>query len=148
MTEPLSVELIESLLAAARHCPSFPGYLADTEGNIWSTLSRWRRLHRMTGFPDKDGYLKIKAKRGHRLIKTAIHRMVADAWHGPKTDQNLEIRHLDGSRTNNRPDNLVYGTRSENAIDRKRHGTERAPENGSKSWRKAQETKLRIYGHR
>ncbi len=35
----------------------------------------------------------------------------------------MECRHLDGDRSNNAPSNLRWGTRRENALDRKRHGT-------------------------
>jgi hypothetical protein len=35
----------------------------------------------------------------------------------------MECRHLDGNRTNNRLENLRWGTSQENAEDRHRHGT-------------------------
>jgi hypothetical protein len=50
------------------------------------------------------------------------HRLVAEAFHGP-APEGMECRHLDGTRDNNRPSNLAWGTPVENAADRRRHGT-------------------------
>lgn len=38
-------------------------------------------------------------------------------------DKNQETRHLDGNRANNRLDNLIWGTKTENYADRHNHGT-------------------------
>lgn len=123
----------------------YDGYYADSFGDIWSSNSRWGKWRKLSGFPDPDGYLKIKAKKDGRLRKTAVHKMVCLAWHGDKPPEH-EVRHLDGTRTNNCPANLKWGTKSENALDRQVHGTEKAQENGKKSWKKGQQTKLSKYG--
>lgn len=146
--------LLEQLRAKAKAAtlimpvPGMAGYYADAFGNIWSANSRWMAWRMLKPSKDTHGYLKLKIKRDGRLRKTACHKMVTLAYHGEKPTPQHEIRHLDGSRTNNLPGNLCWGTKSENARDRKTHGTERAPENGAKSWRKCQATKMRLYGHR
>lgn len=50
-----------------------------------------------------------------------IHTLVAMAWHGPRPD-GQECRHLNGDPTDNRPENLAWGTRAENMADMVRHG--------------------------
>lgn len=55
-----------------------------------------------------------------REAKT-IHGLVLAAFDGPRPDD-LETRHLDGNPTNNRLSNLIYGTGTENQLDRVRHG--------------------------
>ncbi len=59
---------------------------------------------------------------GHKTY--AIHRLVAEYHFGP-CPEGLECRHLDGIPENLEPENLKYGTRSENMFDRTLHGTTR-----------------------
>lgn len=44
------------------------------------------------------------------------HVLVCTAFHGPRPN-GMEVLHLDGTRTNNRADNLIWGTRSDNMKD-------------------------------
>lgn len=73
------------------------------------------RLHR-------DGYIKVGLSRAGKVTWFQVHRLVAIAWHGAPSDESLEVRHRDGSRTNNQADNLCWGTAKENAADRRAHG--------------------------
>lgn len=72
--------------------------------------------------PDNGGHLQIKLCDVNRYRHVTVHSLVAAAFHGPRPE-GLEIRHLDGDPTNNRVENLRYGTTSENMLDRVRHGT-------------------------
>lgn len=57
---------------------------------------------------DKTGYLEIASVR--------VHRIVATAFHGdPPTPQHV-VDHIDTNRRNNRPENLRWLTRLENAL--------------------------------
>lgn len=58
---------------------------------------------------------------GHRRLYK-VHRLVLEAFVG-SCPEGQESRHLDGDRLNNHLENLAWGTRSENAMDRSRHGT-------------------------
>lgn len=51
-----------------------------------------------------------------------IHRLVLVAWRG-ECPEGMESRHLNGDRSDNRLDNLQWGTSQENHIDKVRHGT-------------------------
>lgn len=55
-------------------------------------------------------------------MSVLIHRLVLEAFVGPRPD-GLEARHRDGDPTNNRLDNLLWGTSSDNENDKRRHGT-------------------------
>lgn len=57
--------------------------------------------------------------------KVAVHRLVALAWKDPPPTEQHQVRHLDGTRFNNVPENLEWGTVAENAEDRRRHGRNR-----------------------
>ena len=50
-----------------------------------------------------------------------VHRIVARAYLG-RRPAGMDVRHLDGVKTNNRVWNLAYGTRKENMDDNLRHG--------------------------
>jgi len=87
-----------------------------------STYGRIRRLNRD---PKVRPFKILKLQRqwhGYQLVgmskdnvsKTfAVHVIVAAAFIGPRPD-GLEINHIDGDKTNNRPGNLEYVTRREN----------------------------------
>ena len=51
-----------------------------------------------------------------------IHRLVANAFLGPKSEGQI-IRHLDGDVSNNTVSNLAYGTQADNMADAISHGT-------------------------
>ncbi len=58
---------------------------------------------------DITGYMEIAGQR--------VHRIVAFAFHGnPPTDQHV-VDHIDTNRRNNRPGNLRWLTRLENALN-------------------------------
>lgn len=50
-----------------------------------------------------------------------VHSLVAEAFIGPRPEGSV-IRHLNGDPQDNRPENLRWGTVSENMFDRVRHG--------------------------
>ena len=60
---------------------------------------------------DKDGYATVKV--GGKRRRVAI--LVQLAFAGPP-----EVRHMDDDRTNDRPENLRWGSRWENERDKKR----------------------------
>jgi len=43
-----------------------------------------------------------------------VHRLVCEAFHGPAPDGRSVVIHLDEDATNNRPENLKWGTQREN----------------------------------
>jgi hypothetical protein len=63
---------------------------------------------------DKDGYATVKV--GGTRVRVAV--LVQLAWAGPP-----EVRHLDDDRSNDRPGNLVWGSRVENEQDKKEKRT-------------------------
>lgn len=68
------------------------------------------------------GYPMVTFRVAPRSHCTAVHRVVAAAFLGPRPD-GMEVRHLDGNRLNNDASNLAFGTRAENMQDKLRHGT-------------------------
>jgi hypothetical protein len=109
-----------------------PGYEITNDGRVFATASNWRGYGRreVSQHADRNGYMRVRVVVNGAPKRTRVHQLVAEAFHGSKPTPKHEVRHLNGIPADNRADNLAWGTRSENAIDRKAHGTERSADNG------------------
>lgn len=72
-----------------------------------------------------DKHLHVSLHDGERKQMMRVHRAVMLAFVGPEPD-GMEVRHLNDDPADNRLENLVYGTRSENMQDRVRNGVHHA----------------------
>ena len=70
----------------------------------------------------RDGYLFVGIRFLDQKQPRKVHRLVCLAFHGAKPSEAECVRHLDGNRMNNRPENLRWGTNKENAADTILHG--------------------------
>lgn len=108
-----------------RPIPGYEGhYEASTAGRVRSVKpGRPNRVLVATRCGYKKKYLTVElwVNTVHRRFE--VHSLVGRTYLGPRPD-GQETRHLDGESTNNAVSNLTYGTRSENAADRRRHGTD------------------------
>lgn len=112
--------------------PSFPGYAVDSTGQIYTRKIKggalapgekhnWRIdpnfAKPKTMFLAKSGYWKAIVTLGNKTSKNLLaHRAVAEAFLGPRP-AGMVIRHLNGIKTDNRVENLAYGTPEENLKD-------------------------------
>jgi hypothetical protein len=74
----------------------------------------------MKATPSLAGYRTVSIVRasGEKFDTLLVHRLVLQAFDGdPPTPAHTDVRHLDGSKTNNALPNLAWGTRSENMLD-------------------------------
>lgn len=72
------------------------------------------------------GHLTVTLRKDGKGLTSGVHRHVCRAFHGPAPDEEHDnALHWDGDVTNNRPENLRWGTRKDNANDSIRHGTRR-----------------------
>lgn len=113
-----------------RPIPGHPGYLAGSDGLIYSThgpgagsvrLDRKYPPRIKKGRIQNSGYfyvnlvvLKCGKRTGRRL---SVHRLVALAWHGEPPKSDSCVRHLNGRKLDNRPENLRYGSARQNFAD-------------------------------
>jgi hypothetical protein len=121
---------------AFRVLPENPGYCVGDDGSVWSRLRMGRKQshgrpispfagswQRMKLIPGKTGYLVTTLSYGAGVQKSwRVHVLVLLAFVGP-APEGTECRHLNGIRTDNRLENLAWGTRAENVADMMRHGT-------------------------
>jgi hypothetical protein len=104
--------------------PGWEGLYEITRAGTIRSLPRkyaLGRVLRRTAF--KNGYLYVTLTRNNRPVKRTVHSLVMETFMGP-CPPGLEVRHLDGDKANCRLDNLRYGTRSVNALDKRDHGTD------------------------
>jgi len=74
--------------------------------------------------PNSHGYrLAWHGPRSNRR-SISVHILVCTAFHGPKPAPYYEVCHLNGNRSDNRAQNLAWGTPGDNARDRTLHGTQ------------------------
>lgn len=109
-----------------RQCVTWPWVWASSLARIatWSAGARGRRegwhLSRavsFTGTRPRNAYrLGIDGAHNKRAV------LVADAWHGPRPTRRTVLRHLNGDPADDRPENLRWGSLSDNAQDMTRHG--------------------------
>lgn len=88
--------------------PRYSDIFVAEDGSVFRRLS-----------PSKDagGYHQIR----NGKIRERRHVLVAEAYLGPRP-RGADVRHLNGDPADDRPENLAYGSRRENAGDMVRHG--------------------------
>jgi hypothetical protein len=114
-----------------RVIPSVPAYEASSLGRIrraapYQSTFVGRILRTATA---RHGYVTVGLHR--RLLY--VHRLVAEAFHGPCPDD-CQCSHQDGDRTNNRADNLKWETRHNNEEKKVQHGTRIAGVRAHNAW--------------
>ena len=106
-----------------REVPGYEGlYAVSDTGNVWNEgKGRCVRVNY-----NSDGYEMVTLyRRGQPGLRVSVHRLVASAFVPGQTETRNTVRHLDGQKLNNTPDNLMWGTMSENIRDSVDHGTHR-----------------------
>lgn len=93
-------------------------YAVSSEGRVMKKSGRMLK----TDAHGHHGYHKAEMRRGDYIKREYVHRMVLAAFVGP-CPGGMMCRHLDGNPTNNRVENLAWGTPQENVDDAVRHGT-------------------------
>lgn len=107
-----------------------------SNGKTCQIQARIRRLGKQ-----KSGHLNVTLWKNGKQETCLVHQLVMEAFVGP-CPPGMEVRHFpDRDPTNNRLDNLQYGTRQENMEDRTIHGTDNRGERSGRA--KLTEEKVR-----
>lgn len=101
--------------------PFAPGYSIDTEGTVYA--HRGERLVALRPNAHKDTrYPRVVLTIDGCKKRVRVHRIMADVFLGPAPSPEHNVRHLNDCKTDNRLDNLAWGTASENLVDAIRNG--------------------------
>lgn len=116
-----------------REIPGWPGYWAGSDGTIWSTFpgcgGRYTDVHPLAPHKDKYGYMRTSLGFYEARKTIPVHKLVALAFIGLRPE-GMVICHRNGKKTDNRAENLSYGTAEENVEQKKAHGTFLSGERG------------------
>ena len=101
-------------------------YAAGDDGYIYSysqarTNAKKPKPFRLANVRN-DNYFMVSIVNEGKKRSYSVHELINLAFHGIKPEGKHCSRHLDGNWSNNRPDNLCWGTYAENEADKKRHG--------------------------
>jgi len=98
----------------------FDNYYITSNGRVLST--KWNKIRELKQPTMENGYHVVCLHGATKPEVHYVHRLMIKAFYGIDTTYQLQTRHLDGNKANNRLDNLLPGTPQENAEDKKRHG--------------------------
>jgi hypothetical protein len=116
--------------AEYRPIEGFPGYRVGNDGSVWSCWEggskprqgdSWHKIKQRT---TKWWYSVVTIYKDRKKHNIFVHKLVLRAFVGPKPP-GMECRHKNGKPSDNRSENLLWGTKLENADDKRRHGTMR-----------------------
>lgn len=101
-----------------RAVPEYPGYEVSSLGDVrdvdGSPVKLWK-----SGI----GYRSVGLKKGDSRSIEYVHRLVTRAFHGPAPVGRNDASHINGIRHDNRAENLVWESRTENLARAEGHGT-------------------------
>lgn len=106
--------------------PDFPNYAISKDGKIWSKLRTDKNNHNqgnkwVNPRIDRKNYLYVNLHNNFGAHTRRVHRLVLETYRGFRPT-GMQCRHLNGVRSDNRINNLKWGTPQENINDRARMG--------------------------
>lgn len=96
---------------------SLPKTQRQRDGHVYHYKGRELRLINF------KGYRRVSLINDAGKRETfSVHTLVCAAFNGPRPSPKHEVCHLNGVKDDNRPENLRWGTKSENQLDSVRQG--------------------------
>ena len=86
-----------------------------SDGSVW--IHRGSRNKRRFGNLSDKGYMRVIIRNGKKPTTVFVHRLVATAFI-PNPQSKPQVNHINGIKTDNRPQNLEWCTNEENTTHR------------------------------
>lgn len=109
-----------------RKIPGYP-YKINCNGDMLRILADGTTKPRRATVGN-TGYRMVSFCKNGKKSYFNVHRLIAIVFIGPPPFPGAIVRHKDGDRTHDHPDNLQWGTYQDNADDRRKHGNTKAGE--------------------
>lgn len=103
-----------------REIPGFPGYVIQRDGRVFSAKHRKIGLREVRQQRSAKGYIYVGLCLRGRKLNRRIHRLLLEAFVGPSNG--LWGLHRNDDRSDNRLENLYWGTPQDNTNDAANHG--------------------------
>ena len=100
-----------------KRIPEFSAYCISKDGKVWSLKHK-----RFLELSLRCGYFYANLNKNSKVHQKRVHRLVLETFVGP-CPENMECCHNNGTKTDNRLENLRWDTRSNNIKDAVKHGT-------------------------
>lgn len=89
-----------------KEIPDHPGYFADEDGRIYSTIrNTWHELHQT----EHNGFYDVQLRVNGKKTNIPVHRLMLTTFVGPKP-KGCKAIHLNHDPLDNRLDNLCWDT--------------------------------------
>ncbi|AGT14100.1 hypothetical protein PAPYRUS_90 [Mycobacterium phage Papyrus] len=98
-----------------REIPYAPNYFALKDGTILGPQGE------LTPTLDRYGYAYVHITRNGRSKRYAVHQLILLTYRGPCPPGKTQCRHLNGIPSDNRLQNLKWGSHEENELDKQWH---------------------------
>lgn len=89
----------------------FPGYLASSEGHVISCKNGKNKI--LVERPKTNGYLYVTLSKKGKHYSLRLHRIIAKTFI-PNPKQLPQVNHINENKADNRVENLMWCTASEN----------------------------------
>lgn len=102
---------------------NLPGYRFGDDGNVWrDDAGHWVPVPLPPN--PKGNYCSVSLRQNGKPKRCLVHHLILHAFRGERPEGHIG-RHLNDVKTDNRLDNLAYGTLKDNAQDALRNGRRR-----------------------
>lgn len=121
--------------------PHYDGYLISSNGQVLGKRG-WALKPQL----NRNGYLYVDVpdpQAPGQYKKRYVHSLVCEAFHGPRPE-GLTASHLNGVRTDNRAENLLWETQQANTVRQKEHGTQARRGGGKSRFTEAEADAIRL----
>ena len=92
---------------------AFSGKTTRVRNGVMQQFEHNIKEKKMSQTKDTNGYMYVSAKIGDKRPKVAVHRLIARAF-VKGYEPHLHVNHINGKKTDNRPENLEWVSLSEN----------------------------------
>ena len=110
---PFSLNKVTLMIEIWKTIKDYPQYQVSSFGRVKSFCKDKVNGRLLKPGKSSTGYFTVSLLRRN---SKQVHELVAESFIGPKP-KGFDVLHFDGSRDNNRHDNLGYGTRTKNIED-------------------------------